>query len=449
MKPLLPRRVDGQGEKGEITVSRDAQRAYVHDGKSLSGLSLRDFTGHGVNRVHDDILVQRSAPQRIIVYGDSITQTNSYSGIPDGSPPRDEIWTQGYGYAEQSIFRSLKPYRYVRNAGIAGQTTAQILARLNDDVLVYKPDVVLLMAGTNDILAGQVDQSYTNMMSNIELMVVGMMEQGCDVILATPPTKDSAPDETRMAIQFFYMLADYYNLPLLDTYKITVNPQTGMYKDGYSEDGVHPNPVGIDAIAVEGAKVLAEPWKYTNPTYLAAVSEATVGNRPNLIGNGAFALPPSPIDGTTLQAWDVGVDHATFTWDTAAALPWTGNNFVYTQGAGAGGGQYALYGSGISTGYKEGDVLVGSLHLKTTGLTVASAQGFTWGFGFDNGDNARLTNSWPYNAEWVLSQEIIVPKSPGNLIPSLYVQDVGVYTVNNVTLWNRTAAEAIWKPGQL
>ena len=445
MKPLLPRRVAGQGEKGEITVSPDCQTVYVHDGHSHPGISLRDLPGHGLRRT-DEMLVWRAAPKRIIAFGDSITQTNSYDGVPDPDQPRSEIWTVGYGYAEQSIFRSGKPYQFVRNAGIAGETTKQMLARIQKDVLDWNPDVVLFMGGTNDILAGQVDQAYTDTMNNIETCVVLMLQAGIDVILVTPPAKDGAPEEMRQAMRFYYMLADYYNLPLFDTFKVTVDATTGMYKAGISDDGTHPNPVGIDLIATEGAKVLAEPWKYANPVYLAAVSEANTNFRANLLANGSFALPPSPIDGTTFQFWTWGTDQATADYSAAAALPFAGKNFVYTKTGGD--GAYAAYGAG-ATDFVEGDILVQSVHLKVSGLTVATAQGHSLGLAFDNGDNARLTNSWRYNQDYVLSQEIIVPPNPGNALPNIYVQDAGVYTLNNWTLWNKSAAERIWKPGQL
>lgn len=445
MKPLLPRRVDGQGEKGEITVSRDCLRAYVHDGRSRTGFSLRDFSGTGLARVHDDILVARHGPVRIIPFGDSITQTNSYSGIPDDTP-RSELWSQGFGFAEQSIFRSGKPYRFLRNAGIAGETTRQMLDRIDSDILAYSPDVVLFMGGTNDILQGQVDQAYADTMNNIETCVIMMLEAGIDVILVTPPAKNGAPDEMRFAIQFYYMLADYYNLPLIDMYKITVDAATGLYKTGYSSDGTHPLPGAIDLMAQYGALVLANPGAYQNPVYLAAYSEATQGNRPNLFSNGSFSLPPSPIDGS-FQFWEVNTTGATYNTTAVPVLPFAGKSFTYTKTDN--NGAYALFGAGVNTGFVPGDILIASAHLKTTGLATATAQGHTFGLGFDNGDNARLTNVWPYNGDYILSQEIIVPENPGNITPTLYVQDAGTYVVNNITLWNKTAAEAIWQPGLL
>jgi len=41
----------------------------------------------------------------------------------------------------------------IRNAGINGNNTADLLGRLNDDVLLKHPDLVVLMVGTNDMLS--------------------------------------------------------------------------------------------------------------------------------------------------------------------------------------------------------------------------------------------------------------------------------------------------------
>src|SRR5829696_806544 len=62
-------------------------------------------------------------------------------------------------HAEDSWFEQLActgdpPVRYAHNAGINGNTTAQMLARLDQDVLSRDPDTVFVLGGTNDVLGG-------------------------------------------------------------------------------------------------------------------------------------------------------------------------------------------------------------------------------------------------------------------------------------------------------
>ena len=65
--------------------------------------------------------------KRIVFMGDSIT----------------ELWSVTNPY-----FFAGKPYV---NRGISGQTTPQMLIRFRPDVIALKPDIVVIMAGINDI----------------------------------------------------------------------------------------------------------------------------------------------------------------------------------------------------------------------------------------------------------------------------------------------------------
>src|SRR3569833_311633 len=58
----------------------------------------------------------------------------------------DDI-TENWGLAGASFFPG-KPYL---NRGIAGQTTAQMLVRFQQDVIALKPKVVVIAGGSNDL----------------------------------------------------------------------------------------------------------------------------------------------------------------------------------------------------------------------------------------------------------------------------------------------------------
>src|SRR6266700_5717667 len=69
---------------------------------------------------------------RVVFLGDDITE--HWGTIP---------WSQG-----SASFFPGQPYF---NRGIAGQTTAQMLVRFRQDVILLKPKVVVIQAGANDL----------------------------------------------------------------------------------------------------------------------------------------------------------------------------------------------------------------------------------------------------------------------------------------------------------
>lgn len=372
---------------------------------------------------------------KIIPFGDSITAAST--GFSSG------IWQFGNGYAETSIYRAGPRFQLLRNAGIAGNTTAQMLARLSTDVLAYSPDVVLMLGGTNDILSGMTNAAIATTMGNLENMVRQMLKAGVLPIIVTPPTKDGAPTETRKIQWFYYALAQAYGLPLLDLYRLTVNPATGNFIAGYSGDGTHPLPAAVDAIALVASQLLANLQSAVCQPYMAAYSETSTNNFANLIRNGSFAqstVPPTP------DGWTVNTTNATQTIPGVTptyAAPWTGNAFTYNKTVS--GGAYAASGGGI-TAFSAGDVIQFSGHIIASGLTPASASGFTLALDLIPSGNARPFTSCPFNADTVFCMQATIPAGTTSFSPSLYVQDVGLYKMNNITAVNVTQANAIWTP---
>jgi lysophospholipase L1-like esterase len=78
------------------------------------------------------------APHTVVAFGDSITHGAAF--------PEEERWT---AVVETRLRREGHPCR-VCNAGIGGNTTAQGLARMEQDVLAHAPMLVLVEFGFND-----------------------------------------------------------------------------------------------------------------------------------------------------------------------------------------------------------------------------------------------------------------------------------------------------------
>jgi lysophospholipase L1-like esterase len=385
-------------------------------------------------------LLTRRGPLRCIALGDSVTQNDSFEATSG-------LWTQGNGYFEQVLRANGAQqgnYVFMRNAGIGGNTTPDMLARLDTDVLAYNPDVMFLMAGTNDILPGAVDADYAAFFTALEKIIVRALLAGVDVVLSTCPTKDAAPAEVARAIPWYYLLAKHYSIPLIDAHHATADPVTGQYKAGYSDDGTHPNQTGIAAIVNASFNALS--MVPTRTAYHATVASTVAGTAANLILNGNFVkntVPPA------MDNWSVNTTGASFTQDTVVG--W-GKVFDYVKTAA--GGAYALFGASIPAAqYLDGDVLVFSGWLGASGMTGSPIAGHTFLMQFDSADSFRPINSHVVDnpsSPGEFNMEAVVPAGYGgvhDLIPQWFVQDIGTYKAAELTLWNKSAYERVYKPG--
>ncbi|MCH6255127.1 GDSL-type esterase/lipase family protein [Puniceicoccaceae bacterium K14] len=107
---------------------------------------------------------KKDGTQRIILYGDS--KCSQWDPLPQ--------------WANTEII----------DRGIGGETTAQILERINDDVLELKPDTVIFQAGVNDLKAigvlPQLQEKITqDCVDNIKTICDQLTNQGIRVILTT------------------------------------------------------------------------------------------------------------------------------------------------------------------------------------------------------------------------------------------------------------------------
>lgn len=140
--------------------------------------------------------------------------------------------------------------------GISGETTCQFLMRFRNDVVSNKPAVVVLNGGTNDIAenTGTYDADFT--FGNIVSMAEIARANGIKVILTSVlpvksygwnPKITDAPEKIKalndkikkFADKNGFTYVDYYTPMVMDDYAL--NP-------AYSEDGVHPTPVGYEVM---------------------------------------------------------------------------------------------------------------------------------------------------------------------------------------------------------
>jgi hypothetical protein len=163
-----------------------------------------------------------------------------------------------------------------------------------------------------------------------------------------------------------------------------------------------------------------------------------------MLRNGSFAYVTS---NPTPDSWTVNATNATQTIP-AATQPYTGNTFTYDKTLA--GAAYALTGSAPSVAagsFAVGAVLQMNVRIKVSNGTPSTASGFQLDLAAGVSGGHMKTSNFVQNGDYVLSHNLLVPAATTNFTPTLYVQDVALYEVNNWTLFNVTKANAIWQPG--
>lgn len=142
------------------------------------------------------------------------------------------------------------------NRGIGGQTTPQMLLRFKQDVINLNPDIVVILAGTNDI-AGNTGPSNIDMITNnVFSMAELSMSHNIKVVLSSILPVDKYPwaahikevPETILKInQQLKSFSQKHNILYIDYYYSMVGENRGLKKE-YTTDGVHLNKKGYDVM---------------------------------------------------------------------------------------------------------------------------------------------------------------------------------------------------------
>jgi len=182
---------------------------------------------------------------------------NRELGLPDENEKRivfmgDSI-TEEWGNLYPEFFSGKN---YI-NRGIGGQTTPQMLIRFKPDAIDLKPDVIVILAGTNDI-AGNTGPSTVRMITdNIFSMAELAIAYDIIVVLASilPVYQyswaDDVIDPPSIVDSINIKIKEYVEnqgLVYLDYYSSMVDDQKGLKID-YTGDGVHPNEAGYKVMS--------------------------------------------------------------------------------------------------------------------------------------------------------------------------------------------------------
>ena len=162
-----------------------------------------------------------------------------------------------------------KPYI---NRGISGQTTPQMLIRFRPDVIALKPQVVVILAGTNDIAGNTGPMTLEAIEGNIASMSELARANNIRVVIASLlPVSDYSktgdgrpinqttkrpPEKIKALNEWLKTYAAQNGLIYLDYFSAMVD-EKGFLKQELSNDGLHPNAAGYAVMQPLAEKAVA------------------------------------------------------------------------------------------------------------------------------------------------------------------------------------------------
>ncbi len=195
----------------------------------------RDFADlHRYRAANQELGDPVSGEHRVVFYGDSIT----------------DMWTLNQYF----------PDKHYINRGISGQTTSQMLLRFRQDVVNLDPDVVVILAGTNDIAGNTGPISIEDIEGNITSMAELARAQDIALVLSsvtpvnnyTPASQrffaDRPPSEILRLNEWMKAYCASTNCYYIDYFNAMVDG-SGLMKRALTEDGLHPNDAGYKIMA--------------------------------------------------------------------------------------------------------------------------------------------------------------------------------------------------------
>lgn len=331
----------------------------------------------------------------------------------------------------------------VINVAGSGQSSDQIAARFDRDVLAQNPDIVgLLSIGRNDLNAAGYDFSLTR--AKILEMVQKCIYRGIRVILGTVTPINTTETNIYKLNAWIRQIAETTpGVVLADYHAITVDfsSATGNWLAGYSYDNTHPNNQGARKMAdgptksalqqcFGGTQKRLDVASINDDVYVIAQSTQVLRN-PMLTGSGTIA---GTVTGTAPQFTTI-TNGSTVT--TAAAVTarsdGLGNDMVLTI-SGASAGTIDILSDSFDAKVSAGDVLRASCNLQASGLAAITsvstfveivAGGITYNVDLmaNNGNGGGNTDSF----DWVLhSNQFTVPAG----LTSIKMRHKFIFTAN-------------------
>ncbi len=184
-------------------------------------------------------------PGYVAQYGDSITYSMAFWSAMSWSSPEEYLTAEDGLPKKPAGSRWRDTLRGARDKGAkfgnysgwrVGNVNKAIDAALQRD----KPEIAILMIGTNDISGGKVPAGYA---AGLQEVIDKCTRSNCIVVLNTIPPRRGREQAVRDINQIIRQIAARNKLPLVDYHAECLRRRPGDAWDGtlISKDGVHPS----------------------------------------------------------------------------------------------------------------------------------------------------------------------------------------------------------------
>lgn len=249
------------------------------------------------------------------------SQGNLVISIGSSLTSQGLVDTAGYfgwdvaGPVEWAMRRSNQRCRYV-NKGVSGQNTTQMIARLNDDVLVHRPAAVIVQNGTNEVNTGIDALKVTS-----KTMYERILASGAHLIVCATQTRDKAlsgwsDDELEAANalnEFKRRFCESNDRAYFaDVTKYVADPtdSSGQAASNMLRDGIHYTPKGAYAAGEVIKEIIEAIFPPTDVLSNYALgpeaSDFIYGNElPNPMFAGTSGTTNTGVSGNVPTSWTV------------------------------------------------------------------------------------------------------------------------------------------------
>ncbi len=214
-----------------------------------------------------------SNPWRVIPFGDSLTANGSGDRTPSGGGS-----TYLRGVSVSALTHTNQNFVEIGNAGIGGNKSSDLLARM-DDVLLTDADIVLLLIGTNDLSASVTPEQIRDNVIDITNQITSA---GKSVVITSVPHRDKPDFQYNSDID---KLNGFYQAIAAASKDIAFASSSiefdRLIDAGQAlvvtADKLHPNTYGAQLIGKETAKALDVNFTVTTPTVNLIKTDFKVG----------------------------------------------------------------------------------------------------------------------------------------------------------------------------
>lgn len=340
---------------------------------------------------------------KAVGFGDSIVQ---------GTTPASSFYMR-------ACIEGIDRLKSIRASGVAANTTTQMLARVDTDVIAYSPKVCVFMGGINDFASGIATDTTR---SNIMAIVAALRSAAIEPIMCSLLPSSDFPTTIVDHNVWLKQYCEEENLWYVNLYDSVVDGN-GAIASQYRQDARHLNVAGATVVAqalLNAIENTYSPWPFT--TGDTATTSSMLANSFSLVDSNADGVPDS------FSLFGSGVTSEIVTH------PQRGKGIKLTMTSASAGGIEARTSAGAL--WAIGDKL---LHMMDLDITVPSSMSVSMGSRFFGPNvNSLIMTPWTASESGTFHGEAVIPTSTTQIGWRVYATGTGTVTIYKPTVRNLT-----------